>query len=129
MTEVRRLTGGTGLSVVYDSVGKTTFDGSLECLTIRGMLVLFGQSSGPVPPVDPQVLNRKGSLFLTRPNLTHYVATPEELAARARELLGWVVEGSLDVHVDRRYPLAQAADAHRALESRATIGKVVITPS
>lgn len=129
VAEVRRLTGGKGLSVVYDSVGKTTFDGSLECLTIRGMLVLFGQSSGPVPPVDPQVLNRKGSLFLTRPNLTHYVATPEELAARARELLGWVVEGSLDVHVDRRYPLAQAADAHRALESRATIGKVVITPS
>ena len=90
------------------------------------MMVLFGQSSGPVPPVDPQLLNRKGSLFLTRPNLAHYLATPEELAARAAELFGWVGDGWLSVHVDRTYLLGEAAEAHRALESRATIGKVLL---
>jgi len=126
--EVSRLTGGKKLQVVYDSVGKTTFDGSLDCLALRGMMVLFGQSSGPVPPVDPMVLNRKGSLFLTRPNLADYVATPEELAGRAAELLGWVAAGELRVRVHRVYPLAQAAEAHRALESRATVGKVLLTP-
>jgi NADPH2:quinone reductase len=90
------------------------------------MMVLFGQSSGPVPPMDPQVLNRKGSLFLTRPNLAHYLATPEELAARAAELLGWISAGWLWVHIDRTYPLAEAAEAHRALESRGTVGKVLL---
>ena len=126
VAEVKRLTGGSGVHVVYDSVGKTTFDGSLDCLIPRGMMVLFGQSSGPVPPLDPQVLNRKGSLFLTRPNLAHYVADPAELASRASELLGWVADGSLHVHVDRSFPLADAADAHRALESRKTVGKVLL---
>jgi NADPH2:quinone reductase len=125
---VKRLTAGRGVQVVYDSVGRTTFDGSLDCLTRRGMMVLFGQSSGPVPPLDPQVLNRKGSLYLTRPTLGHYVATREELVARATELLGWVADGSLEVRVDRAYPLAEAAEAHRALEARETKGKVLLIP-
>ena len=124
--EVKRLTNGAGVQVVYDSVGKTTFDGSLDCLVLRGMMVLFGMSSGPVPPMDPMALNRKGSLFLTRPNLSHYLATPEELAARAAELLGWIGEGWLKVHIDRTYPLTEAAEAHRALESRGTVGKVLL---
>jgi len=126
VAEVRRLTGGKGLPVVYDSVGKTTFDGSLDCLAPRGMMVLFGQSSGPVPPFDPQILNRKGSLFLTRPNLSHHLLTPDELSARAADVLGWVADGSLDVHIGRRFPLAQAAEAHRALEGRGTVGKVLL---
>jgi NADPH2:quinone reductase len=124
--EVKRLTNGAGVQVVYDSVGKTTFDGSLDCLVLRGMMVLFGMSSGPVPPMDPMTLHRKGSLFLTRPNLAHYLATPEELAARAAELLGWIGEGWLKVHIDRTYPLTEAAEAHRALESRGTVGKVLL---
>jgi NADPH2:quinone reductase len=128
VADVKRLTGGKGLQVVYDSVGKTTFDGSLDCLAPRGMMVLFGQSSGPVPPLDPQILNRKGSLFLTRPTIAHYVATPEELAARASELFGWIAEGWLHVHVERTFPLAEAAQAHRALESRGTVGKVLLIP-
>jgi NADPH2:quinone reductase len=128
VAEVKRLTGGAGVPVVYDSVGRTTFDGSLDCLARRGMLVLFGQSSGPVPPVDPQILNRKGSLFLTRPTLAHYTATRDELVARADELLGWVADGSLDVRVGATFPLADAADAHRALEGRATTGKVLLIP-
>jgi NADPH:quinone reductase len=128
VAEVKRLTNGAGVHVVYDSVGKTTFDGSLDCLVPRGMLVLFGQSSGAVPPLDPQVLNRKGSLFLTRPNLAHHVATPEELTARATELLGWIADGWLRVHIDRTVPLADAGEAHRALESRQTVGKVLLAP-
>jgi len=128
VAEVKRLTGGKGVNVVYDSVGKTTFDGSLDCLVPRGLMALFGQSSGPVPPFDPQVLNRKGSLFLTRPTIAHYVATPEELTARATELLGWVRDGWLKVHIDRAFPLADAAAAHSALESRETIGKVLLVP-
>lgn len=127
VAEVRRLTAGKGVQVVYDSVGKTTFDGSLDCLAPRGMMVLFGQSSGPVAPIDPQVLNRKGSLFLTRPNLSHHVADPDELSSRAADLLGWIAGGSLRVHIDRRFPLADAAEAHRALESRGTVGKVLLT--
>jgi NADPH2:quinone reductase len=128
VAEVKRLTGGAGVQVVYDSVGKTTFDGSVDCVARRGMMVLFGQSSGAVPPVDPQLLNRKGSLFLTRPNLAHYVATPEELSSRAAELLGWIEAGWLHVHIDRTFPLADAAAAHSALESRQTVGKVLLTP-
>jgi len=128
VAEVKRLTSGRGVQVVYDSVGKTTFDGSLDCLAPRGMMVLFGQSSGPVPPLDPQILNRKGSLFLTRPTIGHYTASPDELASRADELFAWIADGSLAVHIDRVVPLAQAADAHRALESRATAGKVLLTP-
>ncbi len=126
--ESRRLTGGRGVQVVYDSVGKTTFDKSLDSLVPRGMMVLFGQSSGAVPPFDIQTLNRKGSLFLTRPTLGNYTATRDELVMRSSELLGWVRDGSLHVRIDRTFALADAADAHRALESRATAGKVLLRP-
>ena len=124
--EVRRITAGRGVQVVYDSVGKTTFEGSLDSLAPRGMLVLFGQSSGPVAPFDPQLLSRKGSLFLTRPTLAHYTATREELERRVSELYNWVEAGSLRVRIDQTYPLAHASDAHRALESRRTMGKVLL---
>ena len=126
--EVRRLTGGAGVQVVYDSVGRTTFDAGLRCLARRGMMVLFGQSSGPVTPLDPQVLNQRGSLFLTRPTLGHYVATRDELLARAEELLRWVQDETLVLHIDREWQLAQAADAHRALQSRTTAGKLLLRP-
>jgi NADPH2:quinone reductase len=126
--EVRRLTGGGGVQVVYDSVGKTTFDKSLNCLARRGMLVLYGQSSGPVPPFDPQVLNQKGSLFLTRPTLGHYVATREELLQRAGRVLRWVADGELTVRIAREYPLAEAAEAQRALAARETTGKLLLLP-
>jgi NADPH2:quinone reductase len=127
-TEVKRLTGGKGVDVVYDSVGKTTFDGSLDCLRPRGMLVLFGASSGPVPPFDPILLNSKGSLFLTRPTLWHYIATRDELEWRAREVLGWVAKGELKVRAEHTYPLAEAAQAHIDLEARKTTGKVLLVP-
>jgi len=127
--EVKRLTGGAGLQVVYDSVGKTTFLKGLNCLARRGMMVLCGQSSGPVEPIDPQLLHRKGSLFLTRPTLFHYIASREELLARARDVLGWVADGTLTVRIDREYPLAEAAAAHRALEARQTTGKVLLIPA
>jgi NADPH2:quinone reductase len=123
--EVKRLT-GTGVHVIYDSVGKTTFDKGLDCLHPRGMMVLCGQSSGPVPPVDPQILNKKGSLFLTRPTLFNYTATREELLVRAGDVLGWVADGSLSVRIHREYPLADAASAQRALEGRETTGKVLL---
>jgi NADPH2:quinone reductase len=128
VSEARRLTDGHGVSVVYDSVGKTTFEGSLNSLAPRGMLVLFGQSSGPVPPVDPQVLNTKGSLYLTRPTLTHYTASSSELLTRARDLFAWLEAGKLQVRIDRTYPVADAAAAHRALEGRETKGKVLLLP-
>jgi NADPH2:quinone reductase len=128
VAEVKRLTGGKGVQVVYDSVGATTFDGSLDCLAPRGMMVLFGQSSGPVPPFDPQVLNRKGSLYLTRPTIAHYTAVPEELTARASELFSWIRDGWLHVHIDRTLPLGDASAAQAALESRQTIGKVLLVP-
>ena len=127
-SEVKRLTGGAGLPVVYDSVGKTTFDKGLNCLRRRGMMVLYGQSSGPVAPFDPQTLNQKGSLFLTRPTLFHYIATRDELLARAGEVLGWVADGSLTVRIEREYPLAEVAAAQRALEGRETTGKVLLIP-
>jgi NADPH2:quinone reductase len=122
----RRLTEGKGVAAVYDSVGKTTFAKSLDCLAPRGYLVLFGASSGPVPPFDPMLLSQKGSLFLTRPTLGHYTATREELLARAGDVLGWVSSGELRLRVDRTYPLAEAADAHRALEGRETSGKLLL---
>lgn len=128
VAETKRLTGGAGVQVVYDSVGRTTFLKGLDCLAPRGMMVLCGQSSGPVEPIDPQILNRKGSLFLTRPNLAHYVSTREELLNRAEELLGWVADGSLKVRIGREFPLAAAADAHRELEGRRTTGKVLLIP-
>jgi NADPH2:quinone reductase len=126
--EVLRLTGGAGVQVVYDSVGRTTFDAGLRCLARRGMMVLFGQSSGPVAPFDPQVLNQRGSLFLTRPTLSHYVATRAELESRVEELLRWVQDETLVLHIDREWPLSQAADAHGALESRTTAGKLLLRP-
>jgi NADPH2:quinone reductase len=126
--EVKRLTGGRGVDVVYDSVGATTFDKSLNCLRPRGMLALFGQSSGPVPPFDPNILNAKGSLFLTRPSLGQYCATREELLWRAGDVLGWVASGQLKIRIDRAYPLAEAAQAHRALEGRHTAGKLILIP-
>jgi NADPH:quinone reductase len=124
--EARRLTGGRGVDVVYDSVGKTTFEKSLNALRPRGTLALFGQSSGSVPPMDPGILNTKGSLFLTRPSLGHYLLTREELLWRAGELLGAIDAGKLRVRIDRTYPLADAASAHRDLESRKTAGKLVL---
>jgi NADPH:quinone reductase len=126
--EAKRLTGGRGVQVVYDSVGKDTFEKSLNCLALRGTMVLYGQSSGPVPPQDPQILNRKGSLFLTRPTLVHYTHTREELLARATEVLSWVQSGGLRVRIDRRFPLAQAAEAHRYLQSRQATGKILLLP-
>jgi len=127
--EVKRLTSGRGVDVVYDSVGKTTFDKSLNSLRPRGMMVLFGQSSGPVPPFDANILNGKGSLFLTRPSLGHYVLTREELLWRAGDVLSWVASGKLKLRVDRSYPLAEAARAHEDLESRKTAGKLLLTVS
>jgi NADPH2:quinone reductase len=115
------------VDVVYDSVGKTTFDKSLNSLRPRGMLALFGQSSGSVPPFDPTVLNGKGSLFLTRPSLGFYLLTREELLWRAGELLDGIAAGKLRLRIDRTYPLADAASAHRDLESRKTAGKLVLT--
>jgi NADPH2:quinone reductase len=124
--EARRLTGGRGVDVVYDSVGKTTFEKSLNSLRPRGTLALFGQSSGPVPAFDPAILNSKGSLFLTRPSLGHYLLTREELLWRAGEVLGAVDAGKLRLRIDRTYPLADAARAHRDLESRKTAGKLLL---
>ena len=126
--EVKRLTSGAGLQVVYDSVGKTTFEKGLNCLARRGMMVLYGQSSGPVGLFDPQVLNQKGSLFLTRPTIVHYIATRAELLARAGEVLGWIQRGMVKVRIDRELPLGQAAEAHRLLEARQTTGKVLLIP-
>src|SRR6266699_186954 len=126
--EVKRLTSGAGLQVVYDSVGKTTFEKGLNCLARRGTMVRYGQSSGPVGLLDPQVLNQKGSLFLTRPTIVHYIATRAELLARAGEVLGWIQRGMVKVRIDRELPLAQAAEAHRLLEARQTTGKVLLIP-
>jgi NADPH2:quinone reductase len=124
--EIRGITGGTGVDVVYDSVGRTTFEKSLNCLRIRGMMVLFGQSSGPVPPLDPNILNSKGSLYITRPTLSHYTATRKELLWRAGDIFNWVSDGSLKVRIDRTYPLKEVASAHQALETRQTAGKVLL---
>ncbi|MEK7363203.1 MAG: quinone oxidoreductase [candidate division NC10 bacterium] len=126
--EVKRITGGAGVPVVYDSVGKTTFDKSLNCLAPRGVMALYGQSSGPVPPLDPAILNQKGSLFLTRPSLVHHTATRQELLQRSGEVLGWIKTGKLKLRIDLTLPLAQAADAHRQLEGRQTTGKVLLIP-
>ena len=123
---LRELTGGRGVDVVYDSVGRTTFEDSLACLRPRGMLVLFGQSSGAVPPFDLARLNGMGSLFVTRPSLAHYTATREELEERAGAVLAAVASGALDVRIGAEFPLAEAAAAHRALEGRATTGKVLL---
>jgi NADPH2:quinone reductase len=126
--EVRRITEGRGVDLVYDSVGATTFMKSLNCLRPRGMMVTFGQSSGAIPPFDPLILNQKGSLFVTRPSLGHYTATRDELLWRAGDVLSAVAAGNLQVRIDRTWPLAEAAGAHRALESRQTTGKVLLKP-
>lgn len=126
--EVRRLNGGQGLPVVYDSVGKDTFDASLSSLRPRGYMVLFGQSSGPVGPFDPQILNARGSLFLTRPTLVNYLATREELLWRANDLFTWIGAGQLNVRIDRGFPLDQADAAHAYLASGAALGKILIEP-
>ncbi|MFL5733569.1 MAG: quinone oxidoreductase family protein [Chloroflexia bacterium] len=127
-SETKRLTGGQGVEVVYDSVGKTTFWSSLDSLRRRGYMVLYGQSSGAVEPVDPQVLNAKGSLFLTRPTLGHYTADRAELLQRAGDLFQWIASGQLKVRIAATYPLAQAAEAQRFLESRQAKGKVLLIP-
>ncbi|MFB3819443.1 MAG: quinone oxidoreductase [Candidatus Methylomirabilales bacterium] len=126
--EVMRLTGGKGVNVVYDSVARTTFDKSLNCVGARGVLVLFGQSSGPVPPFEPARL-AKNAIYLTRPSLGHYTATRDELLQRSSELLDWVVSGRLTVRIHQALPLARAADAHRMLEGRETTGKVLLLPN
>jgi NADPH2:quinone reductase len=126
--ETRRLTDGKGVHVVYDSVGKTTLEKGLEALSRFGMMVLFGQSSGPVPPFDPQVLSQKGSLYLTRPALAHYVAARAELMQRAGDVLSWVRDGRLRLRIAREFPLREAAEAHRALEGRQTSGKILLIP-
>jgi NADPH:quinone reductase len=127
-TEVKRLTNGAGVQVIYDSVGKTTFEKGLNCLVRRGMMVLFGQSSGAVGSFDPQLLNQKGSLFLTRPTLAHYIATRAELVQRAGEVLGWLERGKLNLRIVHEFPIAQAAAAHAQLEARRTTGKVLLIP-
>jgi NADPH:quinone reductase len=124
----KRFGGGRGLDVVYDGVGKDTFDKSLTTLRPRGYMVLFGQSSGPVPPFDPQTLNARGSLFLTRPSLGFYTLDRDELMWRARDLFGWIAEGKLKLRIGKTYPLAEAAQAHRDLNGRATTGKLLLIP-
>jgi NADPH2:quinone reductase len=126
--ETNRMTNGEGVNVVYDSVGKTTFDKGLNCLKPRGYMVLYGASSGPAPPLDPQVLVRKGSLFLTRPSLAHYSADREEILRRSGDLFEWMAAGQLQVRVNQAYPLADAAEAHRYLEGRKTRGKLLLMP-
>ncbi|MBI2014727.1 MAG: quinone oxidoreductase [Candidatus Rokubacteria bacterium] len=126
--EVKRLTGGKGVQVVYDSVGKTTFDKGLNCLVPRGLMALYGASSGPIGAFDPQTLNAKGSLFLTRPSLNHHIITRDELLQRAGEIAGWVRDGRLKLRLEFEFPLKDAAEAHRALEGRKTTGKVLLIP-
>jgi NADPH2:quinone reductase len=124
----RRFTDGRGVDVVYDGVGATTFDQSLDALRPRGLMALYGAASGAVPPFDPQILNRKGSLFLTRPTMAHYIATRAELLARTDEIFGWIAAGKLDVRVGARYPLDQAGQAHTDLQARRTTGKLLLVP-
>ena len=126
--EVKRITGGRGVDVVYDGVGATTFDKSLSCLRPRGFMILFGAASGPVPPLDLQVLNVRGSLFLQRPSLNHHIAARDELVRRSGEVLGWIRDGKIKLRIEHQFPLAQAAEAHKALEGRKTSGKILLIP-
>jgi NADPH:quinone reductase len=128
LPEVKRITNNTGLDVVYDSVGRTTFHKSLDCLRPRGMMVSFGQSSGPVGQIDPLVLSQKGSLFLTRPSLANYVSDPNELRWRASDIFKWIAAGRLKLQIHKIYSLADAASAHRDLEARKTTGKLLLRP-
>lgn len=129
VAETKRITNGKGVQVIYDSVGKTTFLPGLDCLARRGMMALFGQSSGPVDPIDPQILNQKGSLFLTRPTLLHYSSDRGELLSRTSDLFSWIAGGILNVRIGAEYPLEDLAAAHDALEGRRTTGKILITVS
>ena len=126
--EVKRITEGRGVDVVYDGVGASTFDKSLNCLRPRGYMILFGAASGPVPPLDLQVINVRGSLFLQRPSLNHHIGSREELVQRAGEVLGWIKDGKVKLRIEHQFPLAQAAEAHRALEGRKTTGKILLIP-
>jgi NADPH:quinone reductase len=126
--EVKRLTNNAGVDVVYDSVGKDTFDKGLNCLRRLGYMVLYGASSGPVPPIDPQILNAKGSLYLTRPYIGHYTADRAELLERANDVLNWLAAGELKVRIDKTFPLAEVAEAHRYLEGRQSKGKLLLIP-
>lgn len=126
--EVKRLTDGQGVTAVYDSVGRDTFDKSLNCLRPRGYMILYGASSGAILPVDPQILAAKGSLWLTRPTLVSFTTSRAELTQRAGEVLSWIGSGALRLAIDRDYPLAQAPDAHRALANRETAGKILLIP-
>ncbi len=126
--ETKRLTGGKGVDVVYDSVGQTTYLKSFNCLRPRGLLVMFGQSSGAVPPIDPLVLSSKGSLYVTRPTLAHHMLTREEVEWRAGDVLSGVQSGQLRLRIEKRYPLAEAPQAHRDLESRKLAGKLLLIP-
>lgn len=127
-SEVKRLTGGKGVDVVYDGVGKATFEKNLNVMKLRGMLVLYGMSSGPVPPVDPAQLSEKGSLYMARTTLAHFTATRDELMARTSSLFGMIAEGKLKLRIAKKYPLAQAAEAHRDLEARKMAGKLLLIP-
>jgi NADPH2:quinone reductase len=127
-SRIRELTSGAGVAAVYDGVGASTFDASLASLAVRGTLALFGASSGPVPPFDPQRLNAAGSVYLTRPSLAHFTRTGDEFVWRSGELFNAIAQGTVDVRVSRRYPLADAAQAHRDLQGRQTIGSIVLTP-
>ena len=126
--EVKRLTGGKGVDVVYDGVGKATFEKNLNVMRLRGMLVLYGMSSGPVPPVDPAKLSEKGSLYMARTTLAHFTATREELLARTSALFGMIAEGKLKLLIAKTYPLAEAAQAHRDMEARKIAGKLLLIP-
>jgi len=126
--EVKRLTGGKGVDVVYDGVGKATFERNLNVMRLRGMLVLYGMSSGPVPPVDPSKLSEKGSLYMARTTLAHFTATREELLARTSDLFRMIAEGKLNVRVAKKYPLAEAAQAHRDMEAHTMSGKLLLIP-
>jgi NADPH2:quinone reductase len=127
-TEVKRLTENKGVDVIYDSVGKDTFEKGLNCLRRRGYMVLFGQSSGPAPQIDSQILNPKGSLFLTRPSLGHYTANRAELLERVNDLFDWMAAGKLKVRIDKTFPLADVAEAHQYLEGRRSKGKILLIP-
>jgi NADPH2:quinone reductase len=128
VAEVKRITGGRGLQVVYDSVGRTTFEKGFDCLAPRGMMVLYGQSSGPVDRLDPQILNVKGSILFTRPSLNHHIISRADLLQRAGDVLGWIRYGMLRLRMEHEFPLKDAAEAHRQLESRQTTGKVLLIP-
>lgn len=128
LEKVKRITAGKGVAVVYDSVGKTTFNKSLDCLSARGMMASFGQSSGPVGQIDPLLLSQKGSLFLTRPSLANYISDPEELRWRTSDIFKWLADGRLRLRIHKKYKLADAGQAQRDLEGRKTTGKLLLKP-